>query len=129
MQIANQFHKVGLFLTHDRLVAILKQVATTPMATVKGARVSGQQGAHSARQRPFSCAREQMEVVRKQGPGIHMKRSSLSQGAETGDEVIAIRVIAKYGLPRYPARHDMMQDARSIQARSTRHEKELTKSH
>ncbi len=34
-------------------------------------------------------------VIGYQGPGILMKLPRTGQGAETGDEVVAIRVIAK----------------------------------
>ncbi len=42
------------------------------------------------------------------GPGIHMKRPRTGQGPETGDEVVAIRVIAENGLPHESTGHDMM---------------------
>ena len=64
-----------------------------------------------------------MAVIGYQGPGIHMKLPRTGQGAETGYEVVTIRVIAKYGLPHDSTGHDMMEDAWSIQAGTTSHNK------
>jgi hypothetical protein len=56
-----------------------------------------------------------------------MKRPSLGQGPETSEEVIAIYVIAKYGLSHNSTSHHMMQDALRFQTGTTGHEKPFTK--
>ncbi len=63
MQIPDQLQKVGRFLTHNRLVAIVKEVSTPTMPPVKGPGVARQQGTHSPRQGAFIRTYEQMQVV------------------------------------------------------------------
>jgi hypothetical protein len=46
VNVADEFFEIDLFLTYDRLIAVLKELARAPVAAVEGNHVSGKEFAH-----------------------------------------------------------------------------------
>jgi len=70
MDIPNQFFEVGILLTNDGFVAILKELAFTVVPPVKGNGISGEQPSHQCRDWMFPCPKKKMGMVREECPGI-----------------------------------------------------------
>jgi hypothetical protein len=51
MEIADQFQEIGFLLHKDGLVAVLKEVAASPIPAIEGAGITGQDPAHDRGER------------------------------------------------------------------------------
>ena len=64
---------------------------------------------------------EAVGVIREEGPGVDSEGLRLGQGREAPDEVPPVGVVAKDRPPFDPAHHDVVEDARGIEARLAGH--------
>ena len=115
VNVADQLQEVGLCLHYDGLVAVLEQVAHPLMAAIERPGVSGEEGAHAARERPTPRPDQEMGVVGQEGPGGDGERSGVNQRGDPGHERVAIDVIPENGCPLDPPHHDMVQGVRGVQ--------------
>jgi len=86
------------------------------MAAIERPGVSGEEGAHAARERPTPRPDQEMGVVGQEGPGGDGEGAGLGEGGHAGDEVGAIDVIPEQGCPFDPPHHQMVQGVRGVQA-------------
>lgn len=121
VEIPDEFQEVFFFIDHNGFVPVLEQVATPAVAPVKGPGVASQEGAHQPGEGAFACAHEQVEVVRKEDPGIDDYRSGLGQAGQAPDKILAIRVIPEDALAVEAPPHHVVQDPWRIQAWSPGH--------
>jgi len=63
VNIPDQFPQTGLFLAHNRFVAILKQLATSDMPPVKSNNITGKEASHHRGKRANSRPKQKMGVV------------------------------------------------------------------
>jgi len=116
VKVADQLQEVGLRLHHDGLVAVLEQVAHALMAAIERPGVPGEEGAHTARERPTPRPDQEMGVVGQEGPGGDGERSGVRQRGDPSHEFISIDVIPEKGCPLDPPHRDMVQGVRGVQA-------------
>jgi len=130
MEIANQFQQGGLFPADDRLVAFLKQMTGTLVATVESDRITGQQAAHQSAEWSWSDTEQQKKVVGDQDSSATDVTGSLSfgeQARQSRNEIISIHVVGKDS-PAFDSRfNDMVQITGGIESRLTRHNKREAK--
>ena len=63
MDISHQFHQIGILLTDNGLIPILKKMAVPIVALIEFHHISGQETPHALCQRYLSCFAEEMKVV------------------------------------------------------------------
>jgi hypothetical protein len=63
-----------------------------------------------------------MDMIGQEGPGVHRDRPGLGESGQAGHERGAIRIVPEDRPPLNPAGHDVMEDARGVQARATAHD-------
>lgn len=79
------------------------------MAPVEGVGVPREEAPHEAGE--GAVARPEEEVIGQQGPGEHLAPGRLHLGAEAGEEVRPVGVIAEAMASFEPPHHDVVQDA------------------
>ena len=87
MDITGQFKQIEVFLADDRLVAILKEMASSFVPQVEVDRVAGHQAPHTPGQGLFSGPNQQVKMVGHQGPGINGPTARPAQFRQPVDEV------------------------------------------
>ncbi len=70
MDITDQLKEIGIFLAEDRFIPILEEVAMSPVAAVIGDGVTGEKSSHHRGDRDRACPKQEVNVIRKQDPGI-----------------------------------------------------------
>jgi hypothetical protein len=121
MEVPHQLKEIRLFLYDDRLIAILKQVPASSMASVEDPRVAREERPHAPGQRAIPRADEEVEVIRQEGPRVDGEGARLRETRQASDEVIPVAIIPEDELPIESSRHHMVQDPRSIESWSARH--------
>ena len=105
MYVADQLQKIDIFLTKNRLVAILKQMAASVVPAVKGPGITAQQPTHDCGDGNFAGFEQQMKMVRNQcpssAPGFAL-RDNLTHAMQ---EIVTILIVAE-NLPSLDAACD-----------------------
>ena len=63
MNVANQFHKIGVFLAQDGFIAILKQLAVAAVTAVIRNRIAGQQSTHHRGKRSIAGFQHKVRML------------------------------------------------------------------
>ena len=63
MNITNQFHQIGVFLTEDGLVPVIKKVPATSIPAVETHGITGQKLSHNGCNRSISGSKQKMQVL------------------------------------------------------------------
>lgn len=101
--------KLGVLFAKDRLIAILKQVPISPMATIVGHGVTRQQPPHEPREPLNAAPQQNMKVIGHEGPRINTRLPLRGEPPHTGDERVTIVIILKYPSLLYPSDNHMMK--------------------
>jgi len=127
MDIADQFQKIGILITHNCLVPPLKKVSHLTISPVKILGVSKQKRLHDPAQRgPFDLEKK-MDVVLHQDIGIETERESGFGMGKVGKESLEIPFIPKYPLPAVPSGDYMIECAGKMYPRTTSHTANISK--
>jgi hypothetical protein len=70
VNVARQFQQVGIVLTDDRFISVLKEMAGSFMTQVKINNITGQKLLHTPENRLTTGPNQQMKVVGKEAPRI-----------------------------------------------------------
>ncbi|MDF1577263.1 MAG: hypothetical protein P1P81_02340 [Desulfobulbales bacterium] len=122
MDIPHKFQKIGVLITDYGFITILKEMAMAFMANVISDGIAGQQTAHKAGKPECAASKENMGMVGKQSPGINSGVGISGDQAQPIDEISPVLVIIKNPTLFNPSHNNMMQGARCIQPRLTRHD-------
>lgn len=99
-----------------------------PMALVPQVEVddiSRQKAPHALRERPSARPHQQVEVIGHERPGIYNQGPSPTEFFDTVEEILPVRLVAEdLGSFNTPA-YDMVQGARGIESRVSRHAQSL----
>jgi hypothetical protein len=60
MNVTNQFQKIRLFFAHNRLVAILKEMAGPPVPKIESDGIPGEETTHEKGERSMARPQQQM---------------------------------------------------------------------
>ena len=127
MNIADQFQKVGILITYDRLVPPLKEMPYLPISPVKILGVSKQKRLHNLAQRDPFDLQKKVDVVFHQCIGIETKGKSGFTIGKVGKESLQVLLIPKYPLPAVPSADHMVKSAGKMYPRSTSHTGNISK--
>jgi hypothetical protein len=95
MNIAKQFLEIDFFLTQNRLVAVLKEMAVAPVSSVETDGIPGQQTSHYRGNWRKACFEKQMTMIGKQRPSITTGTALIYDCAQSFQKVDTIVVIPK----------------------------------
>ena len=121
MNVAYQFQKVGVLVTKDRLIPILKEMTVASILPVVPDGIAGQQGAHEAGDPLVAAEQEEMYVIVHQGPGQNLGSRSFNEWGNAAQKLFPVPVISKEFGPINPAHHDVVERAGGIQSRLSGH--------
>ena len=124
MDVAHQLQQVGVLLDDDGSVPVLEEAAHPLVPAIEGSGVAGEQGSHAPGQGAGPRPHHKVGVVREQGSGVDGPGPALRQGREARDKIRPLLVIPEDDPVLDPPHHHVVQDARRIQARATRHRRE-----
>jgi hypothetical protein len=114
VDVPNQFLEVGLFLTGNGFVTILKKVAVPVVPVVKADYVSCQKPSHQRCQGNQAGPEEKVGMVGQKGPSITGRPSLFQELSQASEKIFSIQVAPE----NVPALHapddDMVQNPWSI---------------
>jgi hypothetical protein len=70
VDVAHQLQKVSFLLAKNRFVSVSEQTALSAMSPVETHRIPGEQPAHGGGDGGAAVSKQQVKVIRNQGPGI-----------------------------------------------------------
>ena len=70
MNVTYQFSKIGVFLTKNRLVPVLKELPMTVVSLVEGNCVTGKEACHDRREWNPASLTQKMDMIIKEHPCI-----------------------------------------------------------
>jgi hypothetical protein len=115
MDVPGQLQQIRLLLAENGLVPVLEQMAKPLMAPIEIDRIPGEQLPHALGERAVARARQKMEVVRHEGPGIHDQIPAPAQGRKPAHEVLPVSVVLEDFGSLVSSPHDVVQGTRGIQ--------------
>ncbi len=121
VNVAYEFFKVPVFLTDDRFIAVLEEVAGACVPSVEADGITGQEPGHYLRQGDFPRAEEQVDMVRKESPCVAPCVAFRKESTASPEKVASICNARKNRAPFDSPDDDVMQDAWSIETRLTGH--------
>ena len=121
MDVTHQLQQIGLLLAQDGLVAIMKNLAYSPMPPVESSGISAQQPLHDGLDRGAAAPQQQREVVGDQRPCVTNALAFFQHTPETPKELLSIAIIPENLPPLDPPADDVLQRTRCIDARSSWH--------
>ena len=121
MNVSYQFLEIGILLTNDGFVPILKQVPVADVAAVEGYGISGQKAAHEYGQPFVAAAKQDMGMIVHQCPGVKAISRGLGLITQAGQEIFPILIVVN-DIPAFDApQHNVVQCSRGIQPCSSGH--------
>ena len=127
MNIADQLKQIGIFLAEDRFIPILEEVAMSPVATVVGDGVTGEKSSHYRCDRDRACPKQEVNVIRKQDPGIAGSGGLGKNVSQPIYKSIPILVILEDSSALDPSHNDVMQSTGSVDTGSSGHRVKIAK--
>lgn len=104
VDVAHELPEEGVRLDHDRLVAVLEEVADPLVPAVEGEGVPGQPAAHEHREADRAAAEEEVAVVWENRPGVDGSAGGRGHLPEAGADVRAVRLVGDDSPPLDPAK-------------------------
>jgi hypothetical protein len=114
MNIPDQFPEIAFFLTYNRFIAVLKQLAATIMSVVKSNDISGEKSSHEFGQRGCSATKKKVGMIGQKRPGITVCLGLGTEIFKPFNTVLTIFIVAKYFPAFHPSNHYVVQNAGSI---------------
>jgi len=116
MDVSHQRQEIGILLADDRFVTILKEVAVPPVAAVERNGIAGHQRPHQPAQRNIPTPEQEMEMVRKQRPGVAPDPSNRQDRLETGEETLVILTVPEDPGPVNSPGYDVLEETGGIES-------------
>jgi len=93
MNVTNQLQEIWFFLADDRFIAVLKQVAGSPMANIEIDCIAGQQTAHDQAEFRTSGTQKEVSMVVHDRPGQTIHSGFQHQTGEPDQEGLPVYVV------------------------------------
>jgi hypothetical protein len=121
VDIPDKLQKVWFLLHQDGLVTILKEVADAPVTPIESASVSREKRSHSCTEGSVARTDQEVRVIGEKCPGQHAEPGHPADSCQPIEEAFSVLVVAENRLPIESSDHHVMEGARQIKARTTRH--------
>ena len=102
MDITGQFQQIEIFLTDDRFVAVLKEMATPFVFQIVPDGITCQKTPHEFRDAPRSTEHQEMDVIIHEHEGIDQETVLVSIMRKDFQKFRVIGLIPEYRLPLIP---------------------------
>ena len=122
MNVPDQLQEIGLVLTDDGLIAILKEMAVPFVAPVKGNGIAGHQAPHQPAQGNIAAPQQEVEMVGQQGPRIAADLRRPEEGLQAGEEILVILRVPEDPASVNSPGHDVLKEAGGVKSGLARHD-------
>jgi len=106
---ADKLPEVYVFVADDGLVAVLEELARSPVPPVEADDIARGKPPHEVGYTGGAAPHEEVGVVRHEGPGVAGRPGLGQKEGEPVDEVPPVPCIPEYVPSLYAADHDMME--------------------
>src|SRR4030042_3954470 len=96
MNVADQFQQIGVLLTDNRFVTILKQMATPAMSQIISDGITRQKTSHKFRKSLRTTKDQDVDVIFHESPSQDSRSCHLPQLTDPGDEILPVLIIQEY---------------------------------
>ena len=93
MDVAHQLQKVRVFLTENGLVAVLEEIAVSPVSAIEAHHVAREQPRHHGGERSSSCSQKKVNMVGEQRPAVAGSRGLDKDPSQTIKEILPVGII------------------------------------
>jgi len=122
MDVPDQILEIGVFLTDDRLVAVLEEMSGTVMSSVEAGGVSGQEPCHNFGQRSSAGAQQNVNMVCQEGPCVTDGPGFRKKLSAAVEKVPPVGKTRKDRPLFYSSDDDVVKDGRRIETGAAGHE-------
>jgi len=77
MNVTDKFQEIGILLTENGFITVLKEMTVTIVSSVEGHGISSKDSSHYRRYGYCACTKEEVDMVGDQGPTITACRGLL----------------------------------------------------
>jgi hypothetical protein len=127
VDITDQLKEIGVFLAEDRFIPILEEVTMSPMAAVVSDGVTGEKSSHHHGDGDRACPKQEVNVIRKQDPGIAGSGGLGQNVSQPTYKSIPILVILEDSSALDASYNDVMQSTGSVDTGLSRHRVRIAK--
>src|SRR4030066_1447168 len=110
MNVTDQFQEIGVLLTDNRFVTILKQMATPVVFQIISDGMTRQKTPHKFRNSLGTTEYQEVEVIIHQTPSQYLRSSHLHQFTDTRDKILPVLVVKEDRATFNSPNHHMMKD-------------------
>jgi hypothetical protein len=114
VNVPHQFPQIGVLLTQNGFVPVLKQMPMPVVPAIEGLSLTGQQPSHDRGDGHGSAFKQQVEMVGDQRPCIPWRMRFRQNEFQPLQKFIPIIVISEDLTPFNPPRHNMVYCTRRI---------------
>jgi len=121
MNVSYELEEVGVLLTEERFIAVLKQVAMSSVTSIISYSITGQEPPHESGQWRGTSAQQKMHMVGQERKSKATCPSGEEKVSQPCKEVVVILLILEYLLALNTAHNDVMNSGRCIDAALSGH--------
>jgi hypothetical protein len=114
MNITDQLQEIGVLLTDNRFVTILKQMATPVVFQIISDGVTRQKTPHKFRNSLATTEYQEVDVIIHQTPSQYSRSRHLHQFTDTRDKILPVLVVKEYRATFNPTYHHMVKYPRCV---------------
>jgi hypothetical protein len=114
VDITDQLKEIGIFLAGPIYIDSGRDGAMSPVATVVGDGVTGEKSSHHRGDRNPACPKQEVNVIRKQDPGIAGSAGLGINASQAIHKSMPILVILEDSSEIDPPYNDVMQSTGSV---------------
>jgi len=90
VNVPHQLQKIGLLITKNRFVPILKQRAMASVAAIEGCGIPREKASHERRDSLRTASKKNVGMIGKQSPRVDGGRQFQRKRAQSGNEVLPV---------------------------------------
>jgi len=129
MDVCDKLLEIGILLTENRFVAVLKKMPVSVMSPIELHRIACQKPTHDRCNRNSSSAKKEMHMIGHQCPCITGRILLLQKTGQPFKKIFPIFIISENRSALDSSDDNMMQGARGIDAGLAGHASQIPASH
>ncbi len=108
MNVAHQFQKIDVFLTKNRFIAVLEQMAASVASPVEASGIAAQQSSHDGSHGNITGFQQEVKMIADQRPGITPRLALLDDFPQPLQKIIPVRIVTEDLSALKAAHHDVV---------------------